>query len=259
MKNNLLFGREILYSIQNRDGAEFIRDLLKHNLLASLIPELEECKGVPGGIKHGEEVLEHLIFSLEWAEKELYPIDVCLSALLHDIGKPQTRKVSSEGMVSFWGHELVGATIAYNLCKKWEFPEGLTSSIVSLVRHHMYKFTEETSDKAIKHWMFKLGPLGWRKVINLRAADRRGNLAKADRPAFTTEMLILLEKCQNLEIGYVYKKDLNLNQGIEENIKKLPEEQHEGVYLNLLNLVTEKPERNNSDWISSYINRIHIP
>lgn len=249
-----LFGREVLRSIENGEGAAFIRDLVKHNTLKLLIPELAPCVGFEGGSHHNETVLEHLILALEWAEKENYPLAVKLAALLHDCGKPVSFKQSGNE-ISFHGHELTGATIAYNLLTRWDYPKELVEEVVKLIRYHMYKFDEVTRDKALKHWLFKLGP-SWKNIVYLRACDRRGNLKKKDRPTFTPSMLELISRCDTLiEQTPVFREDLDIPDGL---IEKLPENEQDGVYINLLWIIKNNPERNNPIWLSEYVKRVYF-
>jgi poly(A) polymerase len=58
-------------------------------------------------------------------------------ALLHDIAKPQTRRVSSEGRVTFMGHDETGATVAASIMSRLRAGERLAEHVAALARHHL--------------------------------------------------------------------------------------------------------------------------
>jgi poly(A) polymerase len=60
-----------------------------------------------------------------------------LGALLHDIGKPGTRKVTEEGRVLFWGHDVLGATIAREICDRLRTSAATAEFLAQLARHHL--------------------------------------------------------------------------------------------------------------------------
>jgi len=64
-------------------------------------------------------------------------IELAFAVLLHDIGKPQTRTVDTEGRIRFMGHAQVGASIADQWLKTYKFPNAERKTIVNLVNRHM--------------------------------------------------------------------------------------------------------------------------
>jgi len=58
-------------------------------------------------------------------------------ALLHDIAKPQTRRVSAEGRVTFMGHDATGAQMAAGILARLRASERLSEFVAALVRHHL--------------------------------------------------------------------------------------------------------------------------
>jgi poly(A) polymerase len=60
-----------------------------------------------------------------------------LGALLHDIAKPRTRRVSAEGRVTFLGHDALGAEEARSILVRLRSSERLADHVAALTRHHL--------------------------------------------------------------------------------------------------------------------------
>lgn len=92
---------------------------------------------IPG--VHHKDNLEHSIRVLENAINLEGTVDVVLrsAALLHDIGKPKTRRVGSHKSVTFNGHEVVGARLAGKMLKKHGYSNSEISDVCELIAMHM--------------------------------------------------------------------------------------------------------------------------
>jgi putative nucleotidyltransferase with HDIG domain len=60
-----------------------------------------------------------------------------LGALLHDIAKPETRRVTAEGRVTFIGHDALGSQLARSILTRLRAGERLTNHVAGLTRHHL--------------------------------------------------------------------------------------------------------------------------
>jgi poly(A) polymerase len=58
-------------------------------------------------------------------------------ALFHDIAKPQTRKVTPEGRVTFIGHDSVGAEMAGAILARLRASQRVSEYVAALARHHL--------------------------------------------------------------------------------------------------------------------------
>ncbi len=58
-------------------------------------------------------------------------------ALLHDVAKPVTRRVTPEGRVTFIGHDAVGADMAAGVLARLRASERLREHVAALTRHHL--------------------------------------------------------------------------------------------------------------------------
>nr|WP_179816211.1 CCA tRNA nucleotidyltransferase [Allostreptomyces psammosilenae] len=85
-----------------------------------------------------------------------------LAALLHDIGKPRTRRFEKDGRVSFHHHEVVGAHMTKARMRKLKYPNELTADVSKLVELHL-RFhgygTGEWTDSAVRRYVRDAGPL----------------------------------------------------------------------------------------------------
>jgi putative nucleotidyltransferase with HDIG domain len=144
------------------------------------MPELTRCHAVPQNRWHAYDVYTH---SLETCDHS--PADkaaVRWAALLHDIGKPDTR-VERRGDGTFYGHELAGAELADRLLERLRFPGSLRAKIVHLVREHMFDYRAQWSDAAVRRWVRRVGEGTVADLFDLRIADMLGNGLKTGFPA----------------------------------------------------------------------------
>lgn len=85
-----------------------------------------------------------------------------LAALLHDIGKPDTRRREPDGRVSFHHHEVVGAKMARRRLRELRYPKSVIDEVGQLVflhlRFHGYGNGEWT-DSAVRRYVTDAGPL----------------------------------------------------------------------------------------------------
>ncbi|MET0191541.1 MAG: CCA tRNA nucleotidyltransferase [Pseudonocardia sediminis] len=85
-----------------------------------------------------------------------------LAALLHDIGKPATRRKEPDGRVSFHHHEVVGAKMTRKRLKELRYPKAVIDDVCQLVylhlRFHGYGKGEWT-DSAVRRYVTDAGPL----------------------------------------------------------------------------------------------------
>jgi poly(A) polymerase len=109
---------------------------------------------------------------------------VRLAALLHDIGKPKTRRLLPDGRVAFHHHEVVGADLTRARLTALRFPTAVIADVSELValhlRFHGYADGEWT-DSAVRRYVRDAGPLLTRLHVLTRADCTTRNKAKAQR------------------------------------------------------------------------------
>ena len=109
---------------------------------------------------------------------------VRLAALLHDIGKPKTRRKLPGGRVAFHHHEVVGAVMAAERLTALRFPSAVVSDVSELVALHLrfHGYGErEWTDSAVRRYVRDAGHLLTRLHVLTRADCTTRNTAKAQR------------------------------------------------------------------------------
>jgi poly(A) polymerase len=115
-----------------------------------------------------------------------------LAALLHDIGKPATRRFEAGGGVSFHHHELVGARMVAKRLRELRFDKDTVKAVARLVelhlRFHGYGDGQWT-DSAVRRYVTDAGPLLERLHLLTRSDCTTRNARKAARLARTYDAL----------------------------------------------------------------------
>lgn len=114
------------------------------------------------------------------------------AALMHDVGKPATRRFEPSGAVSFRHHEVVGAKLVAKRMKKLRFDNDTIKAVARLVELHMrfYGYGEAGwTDSAVRRYVNDAGPLLERLHRLTRSDVTTRNRRKAERLAFAYDDL----------------------------------------------------------------------
>jgi poly(A) polymerase len=107
-----------------------------------------------------------------------------LAALLHDIGKPATRRFEAGGGVSFHHHEVVGAKLATRRLRALRFDNDTVHDVARLTELHLrfHGYGEgRWTDAAVRRYVTDAGPLLERLHRLTRSDCTTRNRRKADR------------------------------------------------------------------------------
>jgi poly(A) polymerase len=106
------------------------------------------------------------------------------AALMHDVGKPRTRRFADDGTVTFHHHDVVGAKLTRKRMKALRFPNDQIDQVAELVglhlRFHGYGSGEWT-DSAVRRYVRDAGDQLERLHVLTRADCTTRNRRKADR------------------------------------------------------------------------------
>ncbi|SDI99484.1 CCA tRNA nucleotidyltransferase [Arthrobacter cupressi] len=114
------------------------------------------------------------------------------AALMHDVGKPATRRFEPGGAVSFRHHDVVGAKLTAKRMKALRFDNDSIKAVARLVELHMrfYGYGEAGwTDSAVRRYVADAGPLLERLHRLTRSDVTTRNQRKADRLSFAYDDL----------------------------------------------------------------------
>jgi len=151
-------------------------NILKNTkLLDQVLPELIYCVGIEQSNKRKNlDLYQHIMYAIDSVPlKKDNTLIIKLSALLHDIGKPNT-EVHTETGIHFYNHENVGALLSERVLFRWGFPKNIVDKVSLLVTHHLFDASPKLSDAAVKRLIGRVGPQHINDLIDLRIADRKG-------------------------------------------------------------------------------------
>ena len=137
--------------------ARGLRGIVDSGLAEHFLPELSELKAQQDPLYRHKDVWEH---TLAVVEKTCPELRIRIAALLHDVGKPETRRFEKGG-VTFHHHEVVGARIAARIMSDLRFPKDLIDEVRQLVFLHLrpHTFKMGWTDSAVRRYARDAGPL----------------------------------------------------------------------------------------------------
>ncbi|MGO1315913.1 MAG: CCA tRNA nucleotidyltransferase [Cellulomonadaceae bacterium] len=181
---------KLLLSAHPRRGLEALTDT---GLAEHVLPELPGMRLTIDEHHRHKDVYEHSLTVLEQAiDLETGPdgpvpapdLVLRLAALLHDCGKPATRRFEPGGGVSFHHHEVVGAKLAAKRLRALRYDKDTIAQVARLIELHLrfHGYGEGVwSDSAVRRYVTDAGPLLERLHRLTRADCTTRNRRKAQR------------------------------------------------------------------------------
>jgi putative nucleotidyltransferase with HDIG domain len=141
-----------------RTASAAFRDLAVWGALTVVLPEVDGLRGVEQNPYHHLDVFEHTLEALTYARGVvaqlggagyLTPpgeaglpgadplVPLAWAVLLHDIGKPQARRVTEDGRVQFWHHDEIGRRMVGEIGDRLRLSTRFTQFLGTLVRQHL--------------------------------------------------------------------------------------------------------------------------
>ncbi len=151
-----------------------LRLLVESGLADQVLPELPALRLEIDEHHRHKDVYEHSLTVLDQAIALEGPADgpessvpgpdlvLRLAALLHDIGKPATRRFEDGGGVSFHHHEVVGAKLTSKRLKALRYDKDTVKAVSRLVELHLrfHGYGDSTwTDSAVRRYINDAGPL----------------------------------------------------------------------------------------------------
>lgn len=185
---------ELVRLMQTDDPVRGIRVLVETDLIGEFLPEVSALRLEVDEHHHHKDVYEHSLTVLTQAialEHSRHPgaapdVPLRIAALLHDIGKPRTRKLEDGGVVTFHHHDIVGSRMARKRLQALRFDTDTTDAVATLIELHLrfFGYAEGAwTDAAVRRYVRDAGDLLERLHILTRADVTTRNKRKAQRLA----------------------------------------------------------------------------
>ncbi len=218
-------------------------------LIKDILPEFyDSFETLQNHPYHSYNVGEHTVKVIDSMENDL---TLKLVALLHDLGKTETRFTNEEGVDHFYGHHKTSSEIADRFLRSLKYSNDIIDRVKTLVYYHDRQI--EPSKKSVKRALNKLGEDIFLDLLKVKQADMKGQNPEH------------IDRIENIEVlRRVYQeiidekqcfslKDMALN-GRDLIELGVPKGKEIGNTLNkLLEKVIVDPELNNKDSLSQLV------
>lgn len=193
---------KIMLSPEPSKGLEM---LYETGILGDILPEVNAMAGIEqvDGLGH-KDTLFHTFKVVDNVARHSDNLWLRVSALLHDIAKPATKRFHPSSGWTFHGHEAVGGRIVTKIFKSMRWPLEPLDYVQKMVRMHHRPIPlskEEITDSAIRRLMFDAGA----------DLDDLMNLCRADVTSKNPRKVMrIMKNFSNVEqkIAEVAEKDL---------------------------------------------------
>lgn len=186
---------KLLLTKDPRPGLEL---LVETGLADRFLPELSQMRETTDEHLRHKDVYQHSLtvleqgIELEKARNHDPSLVLRLALLLHDIGKPATRRFEAGGKVTFYHHDVVGAKMVRKRLRALHYPNEVCQQVAKLVELHLrfHGYGEASwTDSAVRRYVRDAGEvLEWLHILTRSDCTTR-NRAKANRLRLAYEEL----------------------------------------------------------------------
>ncbi len=179
----------ILLSASPAHGIQTLHDT---GLLRTIMPELELGIGVTQNLHHIYTVWEHNLRALATCPSE--KLSVRLACLLHDIGKPHTKR--GEGYhATFYNHDHVGARLTRDILTRLRYPKEIVTHATLLVDNHLFYYNVgEVTEASVRRLIKRVGLENMDDLMAVRIGDRLGSGVPKGKPYKLRHLEYMIEK-----------------------------------------------------------------
>ena len=226
------------------DHPDYLRKAYEAGLTKIFLPEFDRMmQTIQNTPHHMYTVGEHTLHVMMNVRPERV---LRLSALLHDVAKPVTRRVDENGRDHFTGHPEIGAEMAVDILKRLKFDNATIEDTARLVRFHDDRYP--VTKKNVRHEIARVGMEHYPDLLALRRADILGqsDYRREEKLSDLDGIVKLFEEIK-AEMSPVTLKDLAVSGGeiIEAGVERGPVTGR--VMKRLLNDVIDDPALNTKE------------
>ena len=243
---------KIIDSPLAHEGVDLMREA---GIMEHVIPELLEGVDVGQNLHHIYTVWEHNLRALKYTVEKKYSLVVRLAALLHDVGKPRTKR--GEGKYStFYGHDAVGARMTIKIADRLKFSGDIADRVTRLVRYHMFYYNVgEVTESSVRRLLMKVGPENMDDLLRVREADRIGSGTPKAVPYKLRHLKYVIDKVSHDPISV---KMLKVRGDDIMKILDIPPGPKIGLILNsLLAEILDDPALNTAEWLDRRVKELN--
>ena len=177
---------ELVRLIRGRSPRRGLELLLSTGLAGEVLPELVELSTCVDPQHRHKDVWAHTLAVIDNVialETDGPDTVLRLAALLHDIGKPDTREIHPDGTVTFHHHDVVGARQTRARMRALRFDKQMVKDVSELVRMHLrfHTYKQGWTDAAVRRYVRDAGHLYDQLNALTRADVTTGNPRRAAR------------------------------------------------------------------------------
>lgn len=239
------------------DAAEGVRKMESLGLLKYVVPELRKGIGMEQNLHHIYTVFDHNVNALDYAAKQNFSLHLRIAALLHDVGKPESRvwkptpkgtrlNKGEKGEWTFYQHQYIGERIVLPVMDRLKFPKKDTERVALLVREHMFAFDAEIGTaRGARRFVNRVGQENVEDLMKLRECDRIGSGTAVAVPARLRKFKAMIEIAMKDPIS---AKTLAINgKDLMSALKIEPGPKVGAILAVLLESVLDNPKVNDKD------------
>jgi poly(A) polymerase len=178
---------KLLCGRRPRRGLEL---LLRTGLMDRFLPEVAALRDCRDPLHRHKDVEAHTLAVVEnamelegslGADTDGPDFVLRFAALMHDVGKPETKELHERDLVTFHHHDVVGARLTRQRMRELRFDKETTKAVEQLVRMHLrfHTYKQGWTDSAVRRYVTDAGPQLERLNALTRADVTTGNARRA--------------------------------------------------------------------------------
>lgn len=242
---------KIINTVQAETGIKLLEEC---ELLQFILPELREGIGIGQNLHHIYNVWEHNLGALRYTCEQEYSLPVRLAALLHDVGKPRSKR--GDGKFStFYAHEMIGAKMTARIMERLRFSGELADKITKLVRWHLFYYNVgEVTETSVRRLVANIGKENVEDLIKVREADRIGSGVPKAKPYKLRHLQFMIDKVARDPLS---PKLLKMNGSELMALLKIDPGPKVGMIINaLMDEVLDEPSKNTKQYLEERANQL---
>lgn len=241
-----------LVKILTSDNPGYIKLAYELGITKYFLPEFDAAmETLQNNPNHCYTVGEHILKVLENVPNDKV---LRIAALLHDLGKVETRTTDDKGIDHFAKHPLAGEKIAHEFFRRLKFDTDTENKVCRIVRFHDWFIGADVSK--IRHYINRIGEDAFPKIFDFNRADmlaqsdynREEKLVHIEKLKKAYEEVIEAGDCVSLKTLAVNGKDLK-EAGIA------PGPLMGEILNNLLEVVLDNPSLNTKEYLISLVEK----